>query len=154
MPAAKQDNFRFRFLLHLRCDHDQAKVVAFELEGTVMAFAQDATTCWISMTLDPSGKPASRKHFKVEYKGGKLLAKAQAELMEEITPALIDHTLKQLATDREVTGLNEKATAWLSQNRANAAIVAAATNRDDSKDSLLSKLKQEFYSSLSAQEPV
>lgn len=96
----------------------------------------------------------SRNYFKGESKGAKLLTESGAGLLEEITPALIDGTLKQLGTDLAIIGLNEAAIAWLSQNRANAAIVAAATNRDDSKDTMLSKLKQEFYSSLSGQEPV
>ena len=36
---AKQDNYRFRFLLRLRCGSDLAKIVASELDGVVMAFA-------------------------------------------------------------------------------------------------------------------
>lgn len=152
MSDTKRNEYRFSFLLKLKCEANQATAVVAELPGVVMAFSQ-ADTCWMSIAIDPACKPLNRKYFRGECKGAKILALPLIILLEEITPALIDQTLKQLAADPLVTGLNEAATIWLSQSRASAAIVAAAANRNDPKDSMLSKLKQEFYSSLSAHDP-
>lgn len=111
---SKQDNFRFSFLLKLECEATQTSDIASELPGTVMAFKQTDETCWLNITVDPASKPLSRKYFRGECKGAKILAKANSTLLEEITPALIDRTLKQLAGDSAVIGLNEAAIAWLS----------------------------------------
>lgn len=150
MSTAKRDNYRFSFLLKLKCGPDQAADVAADLPGTVLPFSQDTQTCWISVAIDPASKPLSRFHFNGEHKGAKILARALVILLEEVTPALIDRTLKQLASDPAVTGLNPAAAAWLSQNRASAAIVADVASHQDSKDSLLQQLKRDFVGLLAA----
>lgn len=152
MSAAKPSNVRFSFLLKLKCDHNHVETVVGELPGGVMAFAQ-AETCWIHIAIDPASKPVGRNYFRGEHKGAKILGKALATLLEETSSPLIEPTLKQLAADPNVAGLNESATAWLSQNRASAAIAVAVENRSDPKDSLFKQLKLDFLKLLAASDP-
>ena len=52
-----------------------------------------------------------------------------------------------------MTGLNESASTWLSQNRASAAIATAVTVHSDPKDSLLKQLKLDFLKLLAEKDP-
>jgi len=76
----KQDNYRFSFLLKLS-HHDQlptadfAKIMA-EVSGAVtMLFAQ-GEVAWLHLSIDPLGKPLSRKFFSETHKGSRVLTDA------------------------------------------------------------------------------
>jgi hypothetical protein len=154
MAAAKRANFRFSFLLKLKCGPDQATAIVAELPGTVMAFGHGDQICWMSVAIDPASKPVSRKYFRGETcKGTKILAQSLIILLEETTPALLDLTLQQLAADPLVAGLNPAAVTWLSQNRASAAIVADVAGHSDPKDSLCKQLQQDYLVALNSQDP-
>lgn len=153
MSVPKRDNYRFSFLLELRCEPAQAEAVATDLPGTIMVFTQGNETCWLSMAIDPTSKPVSRLYFRGECKGAKILAKALVILIDETSPSLIDSALKKLASDPLTSGLNPPAVAWLSQNRAGTAIVAAVTSHSDPKDSLLQLLTMDYLKLLAESDP-
>jgi hypothetical protein len=152
MSAAKRDNSRFSFLFKLRCDPNQAIEASAKLPGAVMTFNQGGV-CWINVTIPPGTTAVSRSYFRGTGKGAKILAEVLIIILEEFIVSEIDSNLKILAADPLVTGLNPAAVAWLSQNRASAAIVADVATHADPKDSLCKQLQQDFLVALNSQDP-
>lgn len=139
LDTKKRNDCRFAFLVKMTCrlkppDADFQKALADASKASLMLFAQDSHY-WLHLACQPD-RPLSRKFFQETHKGHRVLTSAGVTTTE-VPQAQIEPTLKQLATDHAVTGLNEPAVTWLTQNRASTAIVAAVTSHSDPKDSLL-----------------